>query len=282
MKLMKKLLIASAIGMAFAGPASALTTDTTSNGSLFLAVWDNSATGTYSYVQDLGTTINGFLPNGNVAVTSLDGGPIAGDKTPDAGLNLSFNTSFLSSFTGNTANLSWSVVGYDNAAGNFTQNSRRLVTTTQIGTTTAGNITNTGLTSVTTNIGQVATTFAPSCTTAGCSTFAIDNYLLTTLTDTLNKGVTTGLSTSQALGGTLEMMYITQTGTNPGAATAAGYDFFDNAYGRAVWSLSSAGQLTYSIAGAPVSEVPVPAALWLFGSGLLGLVGIGRRKSVAA
>jgi hypothetical protein len=30
-----------------------------------------------------------------------------------------------------------------------------------------------------------------------------------------------------------------------------------------------------------VSAVPVPAAVWLFGSGLLGLVGISRRKKSA-
>jgi hypothetical protein len=30
-----------------------------------------------------------------------------------------------------------------------------------------------------------------------------------------------------------------------------------------------------------VSSVPIPAALWLFGSGLLGLIGIARRKKVA-
>jgi hypothetical protein len=29
---------------------------------------------------------------------------------------------------------------------------------------------------------------------------------------------------------------------------------------------------------ANMSSVPVPAAVWLFGSGLLGLVGIARRK----
>ncbi|MEA3242882.1 MAG: VPLPA-CTERM sorting domain-containing protein [Pseudomonadota bacterium] len=29
------------------------------------------------------------------------------------------------------------------------------------------------------------------------------------------------------------------------------------------------------------SVVPIPAAVWLFGSGLLGLVGIARRKYVA-
>ena len=27
-----------------------------------------------------------------------------------------------------------------------------------------------------------------------------------------------------------------------------------------------------------VGEVPVPAAVWLFGSGLIGLIGIARRK----
>ena len=40
------------------------------------------------------------------------------------------------------------------------------------------------------------------------------------------------------------------------------------------WTLSSSGQLTY----APVSTVPVPAAVWLFGSGLLGLVSVARRR----
>jgi len=42
-----------------------------------------------------------------------------------------------------------------------------------------------------------------------------------------------------------------------------------------VWTLTSTGQLTY--AAAP-SAVPVPAAVWLFGSGLLGLASIARRR----
>lgn len=276
MKLMKKLLIASAMGMAFAGQAQALTTGTTSNGSLYLAVWDSSATGTYSYVQDLGYTINSFLPEGSVPVSTGDlAGATASTVTPATGLTLNFGTSFLSSFTGNAADLRWNVVAYDNQAGGT--NTRRAALTAQVGTLTT-TITNTGLTTVTNNIGTAATTLGCATSTAGCA--STDTLLAgATYGDTLGNG---GLSTSQALGSTLEMMYITQTGTSSTNGTAATYDFFDNAYGRAVWSLTSAGQLTYSIAGAAVSEVPVPAALWLFGSGLLGLVGIGRRKSSVA
>jgi hypothetical protein len=43
------------------------------------------------------------------------------------------------------------------------------------------------------------------------------------------------------------------------------------------WNLSTAGMLTYTAAG--VNPVPVPAAAWLFGSGLLGLIGVARRKA---
>jgi len=43
------------------------------------------------------------------------------------------------------------------------------------------------------------------------------------------------------------------------------------------WLLTADGTLTYGTAS--VSAVPVPAAVWLFGSGLVGLVGIARRKT---
>jgi len=38
------------------------------------------------------------------------------------------------------------------------------------------------------------------------------------------------------------------------------------------------GSTTFSWSSSTVSAVPVPAAVWLFGSGLLGLIGIARRK----
>lgn len=43
----------------------------------------------------------------------------------------------------------------------------------------------------------------------------------------------------------------------------------------------SAFQLDWVSSTPTVGEVPVPAAAWLFGSGLLGLIGIARRKKTA-
>ena len=60
-----------------------------------------------------------------------------------------------------------------------------------------------------------------------------------------------------------------------------GIDNVDNAVSLAPqllgsWSSLSDGTLTFN----SVSAVPVPAAVWLFGSGLVGLVGVARRRKV--
>ena len=50
-----------------------------------------------------------------------------------------------------------------------------------------------------------------------------------------------------------------------------GYGRIDNDYDTNWFMSNTTATLT-------VSSVPVPAALWLFGSGLIGLVGFARRK----
>jgi hypothetical protein len=56
---------------------------------------------------------------------------------------------------------------------------------------------------------------------------------------------------------------------------------YANATGAGYWFLSSSGDLTYNVPTAGVAPVPLPAAVWLLGSGLLGLAGIGRRRNAA-
>lgn len=60
-----------------------------------------------------------------------------------------------------------------------------------------------------------------------------------------------------------------------GTVSAAG---FDDTAGTWAFSAQTADQTTFSWSSSSTTLVPVPAAVWLFGSGLLGLVGIARRK----
>ena len=94
------------------------------------------------------------------------------------------------------------------------------------------------------------------------------------------EGFTTGAdSNTDPVSGTVAL---TLTGTNL-AATASGFA------GQLV-SVGNVGSAWTSFDGTPYSEVynitvtpvPVPAAVWLFGSGLVGLAGIARRRRQSA
>jgi hypothetical protein len=63
----------------------------------------------------------------------------------------------------------------------------------------------------------------------------------------------------------------------PGSFTfdATPGDYFVSFFGEAGASTS------YGMYGIEISQVPLPAAVWLFGSGLIGLIGISRRKKAA-
>jgi len=71
-------------------------------------------------------------------------------------------------------------------------------------------------------------------------------------------------------------------------ATSGSYDPLDDSWSL-LWSktfsitvqdLGNIGGTIDLALGGTLTTVPVPAAVWLFGSGLLGLVGIARRKKV--
>lgn len=71
--------------------------------------------------------------------------------------------------------------------------------------------------------------------------------------------------------------------TVPGVITAPGGSFNPNALGQYSFYLTATTKTAFpadvGTVGIDVQVVPVPAAAWLFGSGLLGLIGIARRKA---
>ena len=61
---------------------------------------------------------------------------------------------------------------------------------------------------------------------------------------------------------------------------AGGLILFENINSLSIQNINDNGVTDgYDLAFHVVSTVPVPAAVWLFGSGLLGLIGFARRKA---
>jgi hypothetical protein len=83
-------------------------------------------------------------------------------------------------------------------------------------------------------------------------------------------GATTGIN-GAALGTAIYMYEIASTGTGGDATVYASTNAITIGAGGAVSGIVSAG-----------APVPLPAAIWLLGSGVLGLFGIGRRRAATA
>ena len=61
-----------------------------------------------------------------------------------------------------------------------------------------------------------------------------------------------------------------------------GWDGVENLILSDFWASPDQGSISnFAIYGAAVSPIPVPAAVWLFGTALIGFVGMSRRREVA-
>lgn len=268
---LKKLVVALAL-TASAGQASAMTVAGTGDGSLFLTVWDPVRQVTYA--RDLGYTLSGFLPNS-----------LGGAMTPNSGLtlNLAGDSLFTNTFAGSVAsNIQWNVTAGDylltGTQQSTTPGAYQLLTTS---TSSSGfSLSNAGVGAALNNmnnyqgsLNNIGCGTAVSCATSDPTSSAQGSIYGPSFS---GQGAVNNAATG--FGGSLDFYYVTPTGS--AGFNQAAKTIYQNAQGLGTFSLANTGTLTYSIA-APVSTVPVPAAVWLFGSGLVGLVGIARRKQQA-
>ncbi|MBI5462531.1 MAG: VPLPA-CTERM sorting domain-containing protein [Gammaproteobacteria bacterium] len=277
--MMKMKTLVAAIAIAAAGTANAaIDMANTGSSSLVLSVWDNVAQ--ESYIRDLGLNLADITP---------------AMITPDAGLTLNFAADplFASLFGNNTASdIYWNITAAD-STGSGSITGRQIIGTGALGALASSfSVTNTGVA----NSANYWNTFfanantqpnVPGVDTNNCTTntscYSLDagdlQYAGDTSWGTFWGQNLTGWNNAGTLGQSLGFYSFTPSSTSGFVqSTKVRYE---NAYGLGTWMLAANGSVTYSIASAPVSTVPVPAAAWLFGTGLAGLASVARRRVVS-
>lgn len=288
MKLKMNLLAAVAV-MAIAGQASAadITLGSVQGGSsLFLSVWDSTTN--ESYVRNLGTNLNSFLPTGMTTLPG-DGTTIGtsdvGNKTPSTGLTSSFagDALFTSTFGNNdAANIQWNIVAFDDQA-SVTKGLSRVITTVN-GEATP---TNAGIGAMTFGMTNYLTAIGTALASAGSAVFTDPGVASFAggdgFGDALNGGLQ-GSSSGTGFDAVLDFYYFARTVVSGVNSTLATVQQYANGANAAHWTLAADGTATYSLAAedGPPAEVPVPAAAWLLGSGLISVLGAARRRKKAA
>ena len=263
-----------ATGSAHANIVGATNGSGTGTGSsLVIAAFDTVTKS--AYYRDTGFLLNQFLPS---SVTTGSGdGAATGNKTPEAGLLLDKNntasfadsafSTWLSSVT--LTNVKWTAFAGDSQSLTGTSNvSRLLLANSQVPPLT---VTNSSIT----NAVPVFTGLTPL-------SFGLSTTQATVLD--LIEGNLTGQSTTLGtLGQASNLFYYARTTGQLANSTPANATLYQNSLNVASLTLGTNGDLVYSLAAASApGEVPVPAAAWLLGSGLLAIGGAARRRKAAA
>lgn len=205
-----------------------------------------------------------------------DFGTFKASATPSGGVTIDYGvmTGFGTLFS--ASDVSSGNVQFLVAAGNaFTAGHNEVITTLSAPQATVANgAVQNAATALTTAIGGFNGVGGCNSVNFCSATSTVDPGFLPTISPMLvGNSPTTGIAGGSAV--TMYDIVQVKAGLGNGTITA-----LHNANGNGTWSLSASGDLTYTIAGA-ASAVPLPAAIWLLGSGLLGLAGVSRRKKAA-
>jgi hypothetical protein len=269
--------LAAAAALAFAGAANAAIDDgsPSGNGELFFSAWD-SVTET-SYTRDLGLTLSQFVDQVGSFGTSAGGALGASNLVFGADSVL---VNWLSGLAApSLAALQWNVAAMDGASQN-----RYLTTAGGAITppTTHGQLQqlNDNADTYIANVNNgpwVSGSHAPG------TDFAVDGSSVIAKSANASGyagsagswgsqfGNKTTFSNAGGLDDNLAFYVLYSLGTT--TLAGVGTDQFDGAF----WNFASDGTLSYNAAAA----IPVPGAVWLLGSGLLGLAAVSRRRRLS-
>lgn len=251
-------------------PPTPATTAPASTG-LFLAIYDSSGTNTellnLNYAYSALTLASGNMnPSSPNSAFSLAANPAGSGSVLQ--LNFGQVPNFSQYFnSSNLATTDYLVVA-QNPGGQGTEGIE--VTDGQTPTISAGVVSSFN-SNVSSEIASwtTASNTATIADTTGTATYSVQS-------GTLGDGdILAGQNFGGSIGSALNFYNVTTSSTRGAPDTISAYS---NGTGDGFWFLSSTGELSYDI---PTSAVPLPAAVWLLGSGLLGLAGIGRRRSAA-
>lgn len=229
------------------------------NGELTLFV-RNDTTGAV-YARGLGISVDSVLTQQQIQASAAQPGatpknyllPTIG---PDAAL---------SAFLNGSDSFSWTVMAGDNTGG-ISAGDKRYLTTSQVDLTNGTSVTGTNLATSYNNLNQMLITLNGfMADTSGSSVSVNGQWRQTGATPGSAAGDWFGIGPNNvnSLGSAANFYMLSSNGT--GAARV--FQFADV-------RLSANGTL-FSV------PVPLPAAVWLLGSGLIGLAGIGRRRKNA-
>lgn len=259
---MKFKLLTAAVALAMVGTANAaLVAPSSGNSSLIFAAWDTQVP-TVGFIRDLGQDFNSYRPTAGVLASGFSQTFLADPE---------FATTFAGS---NQADIRWNVVAADGTtlAGNP---SRELLTTGLLNGAGPASQPTTGFGSAIANIesvvGFVNADGTGCATNPSCDSFRIGNPLQWTE----SFGGTLAMNVTGAIGESLGFYSIIPGANNRAPAL---YTAYQNTDGFATWSFGADGVLKYQTAAA-AAVVPVPAAIWLMGSALIGLLGVARRQT---
>jgi hypothetical protein len=276
---MNNLIKLAVAGALVAGAASAQATIALpSSGASDLILFAQDTVSGTSFAEDLGVTINTALPTSDLLAS---GSPttdfvdtLSGISIPSSIAESSTLSTFLSA--AGSDQVQWAVEAAQFPTSATNTNDKVTGTTKMISTTsqTASHIT--------------SIVVSPSYNTA-IGDFEQDVNTLNGFVNAQNATATNGVwGTAAAFGGATASLNWNGTGPITSGVflnvSSVLYGLTGNggtgqlqSYDLGSFSLSSAGVLTFTANGG--SSVPLPAAVWLLGSGLLGLAGVGRRRA---